>query len=109
GLADEKRPALRIEGTIGAEKDVIGTEEVEPAADAARPAVDRGVVVEHFEIIDRALLHALTQTFIILVRSARAELVHAVTDAIGEEWHHRTQMVRDDLQFGQLVEHAGED
>src|SRR3954462_1998449 len=92
-LADEKRPALRVERTIGAEKHLIGTEEVEPAANAARPAVDRRVVVEQLEIIDRPLFHALAQSLVVLVGSARAELIRGVADAIGENGDHGTHGV----------------
>src|SRR5205814_9575172 len=101
-LADEKRPTLRIEGTIGAEQHVIDAEEVEPAADRARRAVDRRIAVEHLEKVQWALFHALEQTLIVLVGGAGTELVHSIADAIDEKRRHRPEMVRDDLQLRQL-------
>src|SRR5919204_3711273 len=65
-LADEERATLPIEGAIGAEEHAIGAEEVDAAANAARPAVDRRVVVEHLEVVDRTLLHPFAQPLVIL-------------------------------------------
>src|SRR5688572_21385402 len=59
GLADEERPALRVERAVGAEQDVPGAVEIDAALDRGFGAVDRGVAVEHLEIIQRPLLHAL--------------------------------------------------
>src|SRR5688572_20124626 len=68
GLADEKRPALRVERAVGAEQDVPGAVEIDAALDRGFRAVDRGVAVEHLEIIQRPLLHALQQPGIVFVR-----------------------------------------
>src|SRR5882672_9153806 len=62
---DEERPALRVERAVGAEQDLPAAEEIQAGADAARPAVDRRVVVEHLEVVDRALLHVLAQPLVV--------------------------------------------
>src|SRR6266436_6254335 len=107
-LADEQRAALRVERAVGAEQHVLRAVEVEAAADRARRAVHRGVAVEHPEVVHRALGHLLQQRRVVLVRSTGAELVHAVADAVDEERRHRAEMVSDDAQLRQPVEHARE-
>src|SRR3989449_1361373 len=107
-LADEERSALRIERAVGAEQDSFGSIKIYSTPDRGPRAVHRGVAVEHPEVVHRALGHLLQQRRVVLVRSTGAELVHAVADAVDEERRHRAEMVSDDAQLRQPVEHAGE-
>src|SRR5437879_576380 len=107
-LADEKRAALRIERAVGAEQDSFGSIKIYSTPDRGPRPVHRGVAVEHPEVVHRALRHLLQQRRLVLVRSAGAELVHAIADAVDEEWRHRAEMGGDDAQLRQPVEHAGE-
>src|SRR5258708_872005 len=50
-LADEKRPAFRIERAVGAEEHVIRTEEIQAAAGRRFRAVHRGIGIEHPEVV----------------------------------------------------------
>src|SRR5437016_3856958 len=106
-LADEKRAALRVERAVGAEQDSFGSIKIYSTPDRGPRPVHRGVAVEHPEVVHRALRHLLQQRCVVLVRSAGAELVHAVADAVDEEWRHRAQMVSDDAQLRQPVELGG--
>src|SRR5882762_6892325 len=107
-LADEERAALRVERAVGAEQDSFGSIKIYSTPDRGPCPVHRGVAVEHPEVVHRALRHLLQQRRVVLVRGAGAELVHAVADAVDEERRHRAEMVSDDAQLRQLVEHAGE-
>src|SRR2546427_1506371 len=107
-LADEEWAALRVERAVGAEQDSFGSIKIYSTPDRGPRPVHRGVAVEHPEVVHRALCHLLQQRRVVLVRSAGAELVHAVADAVDEEWRHRAEMVSDDAQLRQPVEPAGE-
>src|SRR3989441_7337809 len=107
-LADEERAALWVERAVGAEQDSFGSIKIYSTSDRGPRPVHRGVAVEHPEVVHRALGHLLQQRRVVFVRSTGAELVHAVADAVDEERRHRAEMVSDDAQLRQPVEHAGE-
>src|SRR3989338_2619501 len=75
GLADEQRAALGVEGAVGAKQDMFCSIKINPTPNGGGRTVARGAAVKHLEETHRPLLHALEQPPVVLVGSARAELV----------------------------------
>src|SRR5881628_281986 len=73
-LPDEHRPALGIEGAVAREHHAVGAEEIQPAAQRRGRAAEHGVAVEHAEILDRLLRHALEHVLVVFVGGAASEL-----------------------------------
>src|SRR6266849_1491126 len=81
GVADEPRPLLGIEGEIGAEQHVIGAEEGEPALPGAPRPEERGVAVEHAEVVDGAELQPPEGAAVLGVVAPGAQLIEPAADA----------------------------
>src|SRR5882672_4279544 len=58
GVADEAGALLGVEGHVGAEQDMVGAEERQAAFHGVPGPEQRGVAVEHLEVVDRALPQA---------------------------------------------------
>ena len=78
---------------------MIHAEEIETAFGGGLPAKQRCIGIEVAEIIDRPLLHGLTQRDIIFIRGARTEHVPAVTDAALKIRNHPAHVMRDDPEI----------
>ena len=78
-----------------------------PALGRRHTAVERGVAVEHFVILDRALLQAGLLSLRIELRGAVKDLVKAKIDLAGEEGDHAAHVMQDYFQVRQFVEQSG--
>src|SRR6266536_2529347 len=109
GVGDEAPTLLSIERRVGRERARGGPEERVAAARGIRLAVERGVGVEHLEILERTLLQAVLARDRVQVRRAEKDLAKAEIDPPGEIRDHAAHVMRDDLQRPQLVEDPGKD
>src|SRR5262252_7523286 len=74
--ADVAGPALRVEGAVGAEQDVVGAVEVDAAAQRVGGPEHGGVAVHLPEILDGpARQRVALDVLLLLGRGARAQLV----------------------------------
>src|SRR6266850_5122440 len=109
GVADEAGALLGVEGHVGTEQDMVGADEGQAAFHGVPGPEQRGVPVEHLEVVDRALLQATERRHVVGIVGPAAELVEAAAHAPGAERDHGAHVVRDDLEGGMAVEEAGED
>src|ERR1700722_6261790 len=108
-FADVAGAFLGIERTVGGEHDLLGWIKGEAADGRGVGAEHGGVGVEILlEVVERALLEALAQRHVVLVRGAGAELIPARADAAFEDRDDAAEMVDDELQVGMAVDHLGE-
>src|ERR1700704_1116821 len=67
-------------------------------------AVERGVGIEHLEIVHRAVLETRVFRRGVMLRRAEEDLAKAKIDAAGEVRDHAAHVMGDDLEIGKLVE-----
>src|SRR5205085_7088137 len=101
-LADEHRPALRIERAVARKDDLVDAEEGDAAGERRRRAAEHRVAVEHLEVLYRRFAQALEHFALRRILAARAELRPERLGAAGEIRNHAAAVVRDDPQLGQL-------
>src|SRR6266478_7635822 len=109
GIADEPRSLLGIEREIRAEQHMIGAEEGEPALHGVPGPEQRGVAVEHPEVVDGPPLEPSERAAVLGVVAPGTQLVQPAADSPLAERDHRTQVMRDDDETGVAIEEAGED
>src|SRR5205823_1013787 len=107
GVADVAGPLLLVERAIGSKQHAIGPEEFDAANQGGARAFDRRVAIEFLEVIIRALLQALEQSTVVLVRSTRAQLIEAVRNATLEIGNDSSQMMRNDLELRITIHYSG--
>src|SRR3990172_6704654 len=95
-LTDEPRALLGVEGHVGAEQHAVGAEEGQPALHGVMRAEERGVTVEHLEVVERAPLEARERDRVVRVLRAGAELIEPACRASLEVGEHRAHVVGDD-------------
>ena len=108
-LRDQPAALLGIERRVGGEQACRRAEEGMPATRRRDLAVERGVGIEHLEIVDRRLLEARLLRHRVALRRAEEDLPEAETNLAGEIRDHAAHVMGDDLEVGQLVEDAGID
>ena len=88
---------------------MVDAEELQSALDRVRRSEQRGVTVEHAEIVDRSLLQPTAGAGILRIIGPLAELVQSTSNAALEVRHHAAQMVGDDLQIRLPVKQTREE
>src|ERR1700734_1344032 len=97
-FAYEHGPALWIKPTITREHNVIRSEEIQSATQCGRRAIEHGVSIKHFEILDEGSRKSLEYLSVVLVRGARAELSPKCFSAPRKKRQHAAAVMRDDIQ-----------
>ena len=98
------RPPRRIERRVAGEYQPPSAEEIVAATCRRCGAVERGVGIEHMEIVDRRPLQPARLGNRIAVHGAVENLAEAKLDAAGEIRDHSAQVMGDDFQARQLIE-----
>ena len=75
-----------------------------PATGRRHIAVERGVGIEHLEVVHRAVLETCLLRVRVALGGAEEDLAEAEINPAGEVRDHATHVVGDDLEIGQLVE-----
>ena len=77
-----------------------------PATGRRHIAVERGVGIEHLEVVHRAVLETCLLGVRVALGGAEEDLAEAEINPAGEVRDHATHVVGDDLEIGQLVEQS---
>jgi len=102
--ANEPAPALGIKRRIGREQALSSAEEIMPTARRSARTVQRGVCIQHLEIIERRLFQPALFGDRVSHRRAVEDLAEAKRNLAGKIRNHAPHVVRDNLQVRQFVE-----
>src|SRR5437763_2556511 len=100
-LADEHRPALRIERAVAREHYAVGAKERDAAGERRRGAAEHRVAVEHLEIFNWGFLKSLEHFGFLTIHTSRTQLGPQRFGAAGKIRNHAAAVMRDDAHLGQ--------
>src|SRR5437667_2802463 len=104
-LADEHRPALRIERAVAREHYAVGAKERDAAGERRRGAAEHRVAVEHLEIFNWRFLKSLEDFGFLAIHTSRTQLGPKRLGAPGEIRNHAAAVMRDDGHLRQPHKH----
>src|SRR5437016_13868663 len=103
-LADEHRPALRIERAVAREHYAVGAKERDAAGERRRGAAEHRVAVEHLEIFNWRFLKSLEHFGFLTIHTSRTQLSPQRPGAPGEGRNHAAAGVSDGAPRRQRAE-----
>src|SRR5262245_19777474 len=109
GRTDITTAFLRIERAIGGKQHAVGTEECDATDGRRSRAGQRRVSIEVLEVVEWTFLEPLQNQRIILIGSARAQLIPAMRHPAFEIRNDAAEMMRDHLQGRKTIHNPRED